>query len=71
MVEYDISTSMLEMACVITPGIESPTVSPLSKEGWVAVKSMSRQRDVNQIMDSLNKIGAKGIIVTDIRTCRI
>ncbi|WP_319523688.1 ATP phosphoribosyltransferase [Breoghania sp.] len=71
MVEYDIPASMLEMACVITPGIESPTVSPLSKEGWVAVKSMSRQRDVNQIMDSLSKIGAKGIIVTDIRTCRI
>ena len=71
MVEYDIPESMLEMACVITPGIESPTVSPLSKKGWVAVKSMSKQRDVNQIMDSLTKIGAKGIIVTDIRTCRI
>jgi ATP phosphoribosyltransferase len=71
MVEYDLPESMLEMACVITPGIESPTVSPLSKEGWLAVKSMSRQKDVNQIMDSLTKIGAKGIIVTDIRTCRI
>lgn len=71
MVEYDIPETMLEMACVITPGIESPTVSPLSKKGWVAVKSMSKQHDVNQIMDSLTKIGAKGIIVTDIRTCRI
>jgi ATP phosphoribosyltransferase len=46
-------------------------VSPLSKKGWVAVKSMSRLKDVNQIMDSLSKIGAKGIIITDIRTCRI
>jgi len=71
MVEYDIPETMLEMACVITPGIESPTVSPLSKKGWVAVKSMSKKRDVNSIMDSLTKIGAKGIIVTDIRTCRI
>ncbi len=71
MVEYDIPETMIEVACVVTPGIESPTVSPLSKEGWVAVKSMSRQKDVNQIMDSLSKIGAKGIIVTDIRTCRI
>jgi ATP phosphoribosyltransferase len=71
MVEYDIPEAMIEMACVITPGIESPTVSPLSKTGWVAVKSMSRQRDVNRIMDDLTKIGAKGIIVTDIRTCRI
>ncbi|MFO7714183.1 ATP phosphoribosyltransferase [Desulfosarcina sp.] len=71
MVEYDIPETMLEMACVITPGIEAPTVSPLSKKGWVAVKSMSKKRDVNPIMDSLSKIGAKGIIVTDIRTCRI
>jgi ATP phosphoribosyltransferase len=71
MVEYDIPETLLEMACVITPGIESPTVSPLSKKGWVAVKSMSKKRDVNAIMDSLTKIGAKGIIVTDIRTCRI
>jgi ATP phosphoribosyltransferase len=71
MVEYDIPEKMLEMACVITPGIEAPTVSPLSRTGWVAVKSMSRQRDVNRIMDDLTKIGAKGIIVTDIRTCRI
>ena len=71
MVEYDIPDAMLEMACVITPGIESPTISPLSKKGWVAVKSMCRQQEVNPIMDSLSKIGAKGIIVTDIRTCRI
>jgi ATP phosphoribosyltransferase len=71
MVEYDIPDAMLEMACVITPGIESPTVSPLSKKGWVAVKSMSKKQDVNQMMDSLTRIGAKGIIVTDIRTCRI
>ena len=71
MVEYDIPETMLEVACVITPGIESPTVSPLSKKGWVALKSMSKKRDVNQIMDSLTKIKAKGIIVTDIRTCRI
>jgi len=71
MVEYDIPEAMLEMACVITPGIESPTVSPLSKKGWVAVKSMSKQKDINQMMDELAKIGARGIIVTDIRTCRI
>lgn len=71
MVEYDIPENKLDTACRITPGIESPTVSPLSKKGWVAVKSMARQKDVNQIMDGLSDLGAKGIIVTDIRTCRI
>ncbi len=71
MVEYDIPKTALDEACSITPGIESPTVSPLSKEGWVAVKSMIRKRDTNKIIDKLAEISAKGIIVTDIRTCRI
>lgn len=71
MVEYDAPEHLLEMVCVVTPGIESPTVAPLSKEGWVAVKSMAPKREVNEIMDKLAALGAKGIIVTDIRTCRI
>ena len=61
----------LEIACVITPGIEAPTVAPLSRKGWVAVKSMSPRREVNTIMDRLAQVGAKGIIVTEIRTCRL
>ena len=71
MVEYDVPEAMLEIACVVTPGIEAPTVAPLSRKGWVAVKSMSPRREVNTIMDRLVQVGAKGIIVTDIRTCRL
>jgi ATP phosphoribosyltransferase len=71
MVEYDLPKAHLDEAREITPGIESPTVSPLSKDGWVAVKAMARHNDVNEIMDRLTAIGAKGIIITDIRTCRI
>ena len=70
-VEYDLPKSKLDAAHEITPGIESPTVSPLSRDGWVAVKSMAKQSRVNEIMDELTAIGAKGIIITDIRTCRI
>jgi ATP phosphoribosyltransferase len=71
MVEYDVPEAMLEVACAITPGIESPTIAPLSRQGWVAVKAMSPRREVNPIMDRLSRIGAKGIIVTEIRTCRL
>lgn len=71
MVEYDAPEVLLEMACMITPGIESPTVAPLSKKGWVAIKSMARKEEVHPIMEKLAAMGAKGIIVTDIRTCRI
>ncbi|MDX1546379.1 MAG: ATP phosphoribosyltransferase [Rhodothermales bacterium] len=71
MVEYDVPETALEQAVAITPGIESPTVAPLSKAGWLAVKAMARQNEVNHILDALTEIGAKGIIITDIRTCRI
>ena len=71
MVEYDVAEENLEAACALTPGIESPTVSPLSKPGWVAVKAMAERKDVNSLIDHLDEAGARAIIVTDIRTCRI
>ena len=71
MVEYDIEREHLETACKITPGIESPTISPLSNPDWTAVKAMILRKESNRIMDELHQIGARGIIVTDIRSCRI
>ncbi len=70
-VEYDIPKNTLSQACMITPGIEAPTISPLSNENWVAVKAMVKKSEMNSIIDKLSDIGAKGIIVSDIRTCRI
>lgn len=70
-VEYDIRAELLDQACEITPGIESPTVSPLSKSGWFAVKAMIKRTETNLIMDRLENLGANGIMVTDIRTCRL
>lgn len=71
MIEYDAPEALLEQASALTPGIESPTVAPLSKPGWVAVKAMASRAGVNEVMDRLLALGAKGIIVTDIRTCRL
>jgi ATP phosphoribosyltransferase len=71
MVEYDIPQDKLDKACELTPGIESPTISPLSKSGWVAVKAMIKQKESNYIMDELHNIGARGIIVSDLRSCRL
>ncbi len=71
MVEYDISSDKLDKACELTPGIESPTISPLTKDGWVAVKAMIKHKESNHAMDELHKIGARGIIVTNLRSCRL
>ncbi|MCM8529641.1 MAG: ATP phosphoribosyltransferase [Lentisphaeraceae bacterium] len=71
MLEYDIPTSQLEDACALCPGLESPTVSPLKDAKWNAVKVMVKSSDANNIMDKLSELGAKGIIITEIKNCRI
>ena len=70
-VDYDVETHNLAAATAITPGIESPTISPLQKEGWSAVRAMVKSREVNRIMDDLYKVGARGILVTDIHASRL
>ena len=71
MMDYDISSDHVEKAVEMTPGIESPTVSPLHRDGWVAVRSMVPRDAAQKIMDELYELGARGILVTDILACRI
>jgi ATP phosphoribosyltransferase len=71
LMDYDISDDLVEQAVVITPGIESPTVSPLHERGWSAVRSMVKRSETNAIMDELWQLGARGILVTDIHACRL
>lgn len=71
MMDYDIRVDQVEKAVELTPGIESPTVSPLHREGWVAVRSMVPREAAQKVMDELYGLGARGILVTDILACRI
>jgi ATP phosphoribosyltransferase len=71
MLAYDVHADRLEAACTLTPGIESPTISPLHREGWVAVQAMVRRAEVHRIMDELYELGARAILVTDIHACRL
>jgi len=71
LMDYDIPNDLVEKAVAITPGIESPTVSPLHERGWSAVRSMVRRKETNAIMDELWSLGARGILVTDILACRL
>jgi ATP phosphoribosyltransferase len=71
MMEYDISENLLTRAVELTPGIASPTVSRLHREGWLAIKAMVGQREQHSVMDQLHQLGATGIIVTPITACRI
>ena len=71
LLDYDIPKSKLAEACALTPGLESPTISPLAKEDWSAVRAMVPRKDTNRVMDELWSIGARGILVTDIHACRL
>ncbi len=71
MIEYDVRKCDLEKCCALTPGVEAPTVSPLNNADWVAVKSMIKRKESNRIMDELHALGATGIIISDIRACRM
>ena len=70
-VDYDVPRELVEAACAITPGLESPTVSPLKDSDWVAVRSMVRKSTTNRVMDDLYDLGARAILVSTIHACRI
>ena len=71
MVEYDCPAEALGAACALTPGIEGPTVSPLAREGWMAVRAMVPRAGVQRTMDGLKRAGARAILVTPLEACRM
>ncbi|WP_041684680.1 ATP phosphoribosyltransferase [Renibacterium salmoninarum] len=71
MMDYDIRKDLVEKASALTPGLESPTVSPLHDSDWVAVRSMVPKKDTNRVMDELYGIGARAIVVFSIHAARI
>ncbi|MEU2023395.1 ATP phosphoribosyltransferase [Streptomyces sp. NPDC016469] len=71
MMDYDCRVEHLERAVALTPGLESPTISPLHHEGWVAVRSMVAAAEAQRIMDDLYDLGARAILTTAIHACRL
>ncbi|MEI2827280.1 MAG: ATP phosphoribosyltransferase [Dermatophilaceae bacterium] len=71
MMDYDVPAHLVEQACAVTPGLESPTVSPLQDPTWKAVRAMVPRASTNRVMDELYEIGARAILVTGIAACRL
>jgi ATP phosphoribosyltransferase len=69
--DYDLPVDQLDAATQVAGGIESPTVSPLKDERWVAVRVMVRADEANQVMDRLYDLGARAILVTAIHAARL
>jgi len=71
LVDYDVPVALVDKAVAITPGLESPTVSPLHDRDWAAVRAMVRRDQTNQVMDALYEAGARAILVTSIHATRL
>jgi ATP phosphoribosyltransferase len=69
--DYDCPTQLVEKAAALTPGIESPTISPLRDEDWVAVRALVKTSEINSKMDALYELGARAILVSAIHAARI
>lgn len=69
--DYDCPKTLVDKASKITPGFESPTISPLADEDWVAIRALVRSSETNQIMDELHDLGARAILVSAIHAARI
>jgi len=71
LMDYDVPVGLVDAAVAVTPGFESPTVSPLHNGEWAAVRSMVKRAETNRVMDALYEVGARGIIVTSIHASRL
>jgi len=71
LLEYNIPREKLAAAENITPGFNSPTINPLEDEAWCAVRAMVKRKEVIDVMEQLEKLGASAILQTNIANCRL
>ena len=69
--DYDCPVDLVDAASKLTPGIESPTISPLADKNWVAIRALVKADQTNLVMDQLYEIGARAILVSAIHAARI
>jgi len=56
----------LNAICKLLPGMNSPTILPLAKEGWSSLHSVINKNDFWEVIDELKSNGAEGILVCPI-----
>lgn len=71
LLDYDLPAEKVDEATEITPGEESPTISPLQDPAWVAVRVMLPRKGINRVMDDLYALGARALLVTAIEAARL
>lgn len=56
----------LETIVALLPGLDSPTVLPLARQGWHSVHAVVEQRQVMELLEPLRAAGARSLLVLPI-----
>jgi len=62
----NVPNDKIETICSIIPGMKSPSIIPLTTEGWSSLHSVVHEDDFWNIIESLKENGAQGILVAPI-----
>lgn len=71
LLEYNVPEESLAEAEKVTPGFSSPTVGKLEESGWCSVRAMVPRKEVIGAMEKLEALGARAILETAIKNCRL
>ena len=62
----NVPNNSLDKILEVLPGIKSPTIMPLAKEGWSSVHTVIEEKRFWEIINKLKTAGAEGILVLNI-----
>lgn len=61
-IKMNVSQANLNKVIALLPALKNPTISQLSKKGWLAVETVLDERSVRELIPKLKRCGASGII---------
>ena len=62
----NVPNNSLDKILEVLPGIKSPTIMPLAKEGWSSVHTVLEEKRFWEIINKLKTAGAEGILILNI-----
>ena len=65
-ITLNVPSSNVDKVIAILPGVKSPSVTPLAKEGWSSMSSVVNENEFWEVIDKLQEAGAEGILVLPI-----
>ena len=62
----NVPTENIDKIIEVLPGMKSPTIMPLAKEGWNSLHAVIDEKQFWDIIGKIKALGAEGILVVPI-----